>query len=370
MSKGLEDVVVDDSSLCFIDGQAGVLRYRGYAVEDLAAHTSYAACVDLLLDGEMAAGGGSRWLVDPRDTDWFTPARYAEMVEQARALPQDAPPMAGLAALCALVPMAGDDAGHDEDAQRLLSLFPLLVLLAHFRNKLDLSAVPAGTLASPAGFLALLHGRAPTEEERAPFEMGQVLQLEHGLNASTFTARVVASTRATLAASLSAAVGALSGSLHGGADERAYRFAKGIVQSGQDPDRAVQEHLEQGGRLMGLGHRVYKTIDPRAVALRAAADALTKHKGGTIRAVFEVQEAIRGAAKKHLNKPGIEPNVEFYKGVVFAALAIPTSLFTPVFALARAAGWTAHVRELLTAPRLYRPRLRYRGEGPRVLPMG
>jgi citrate synthase len=179
---------------------------------------------------------------------------------------------------------------------------------------------------------------------------------------------VVASTLGSLESGLSAAIGALSGPLHGTADEAAFRASQMLVEADRPAVDWIEEELAAGRRVMGIGHRVYKTVDPRARVLRAAADALTQDMGGNRRALFEKLVEIDDAfAERGAKGRPLHANVEFYKGVVFHALGIPPELFTCMFAMARAAGWGAHMLELWAAPHLYRPRLRYQGPAPRSL---
>ena len=367
-SRGLEGVIADVTAISSIDGERGELRYRGYAIADLVKHATFTQVVGLVLDGELpdasdataiTASLGRRGL--PR-----------EAIDVMTQLPPTTHPMAVLQA--ALPLLAGPESRtlpRTRAAQRPLLLaiaarLPTLVA-AWARVRAGLGAIPPDPALPPqADFLRMLTGAAPAPREVEILDVTQILQMEHGFNASTFTARSVASTQAPLTAALSAAVGALAGKLHGGADEAAYRMALAIGDPAAAPSH-VDGCLERGERIMGLGHREYRVVDPRAVILRELALELAelKGQGDIVRTLM----AVDAHAERRFAERGkrIRANVEFYKGAVFAAVGVPPDLFTCLFAMARVFGWGAHCLELWDDPRLYRPQALYVGAPPRAI---
>ena len=359
ISRGLENVTVDESKLTFIDGQRGLLRYRGADVGELAEHFGFTDCVAFLIEGKLTQNGAHAYALDPREDDDFDTI-YEGLAKSAAALPAALSTMSALQAL--VLSLSSSTQG---EVTRVFRYFSLCVLLAHFRTRIDLDKAKE-SLTKPSAFLTLLTGARPSEKAAAVFNACQILQLEHGLNASTFAARIATSTRAGTESALAAAIATLSGSLHGGADAAAYRFALSLRQHATPIDEQVSAHLRSKKRIMGLGHRVYKTTDPRAIVLRRLADELSAEQKGESRELFEVFEQIDLAARQTLGDH-IRPNVEFYKGIVFSALRVPPSLFTPVFAMARVGGWLAHIVEQRENNRLLRPRLLYTGPTTRKL---
>ena len=259
-----------------------------------------------------------------------------------------------------------------QELNRILALIPAII--AHFyRAQQGLAPVaPRPELSLLANFLYMFHGREPSAQDLHVFEVCQMLQIEHGFNASTFTARVVASTLAPLHASLSAAVGALYGILHGGADEAAFRMARDQIREPAHAEDFVRRTIADGGRIMGVGHRIYKTIDPRAKILKGLAARLNADKGGQKEQIYQTLEKVEEVATNIFAGQGKEiyANVEFYKGSVFNALDIPPLYFTSMFVIARAFGWGAHILELWNDHRLYRPEAVFVGELGKRVPVG
>jgi citrate synthase len=253
----------------------------------------------------------------------------------------------------------------------VLAQIPTLVA-AFYRARAGLDLVfvePRDDLQPFANFLHLFHGHPPDEADVRVFEVCQMLQMEHGFNASTFTARVVASTLAAPHTSFSSAIGALCGILHGGADQAAFLVARDDVGSPEAAEEYVVKTLASGGRIMGVGHREYKTLDPRAAVLKGMAKKLADRKGGEKKLLFDTLVAIENAAVREFEKRGqrVYANVEFYKGAVFHALDIPPDHFTAMFVIARAFGWAAHILELAKDHRIYRPTSLFSGTVPRTV---
>ncbi len=363
--RGLAGVAVTITRISEIDGARGELRYRGYAIESLAMRP-FLEVVGLVIDGELPDDRSIKQVEGFLSTERaMTPAQAALL----SVLPRDTHPMTMLEVALPL----GDSAeqkrapvnrSRADQRQVLLALaakVPTLVA-AWLRIRVGLSAIdPDPALPIHADFLRMLTGKRPMAEEVALLDATQILQMEHGLNASTFAARVVASTLAPMSMALSAAVAALFGPLHGGADEAAYKMALAIG----DPDGVpawVDATLARKEKIMGLGHREYRVVDPRAVVLRELAHRVAAAKG--LLPVLRTLSRVDDYAAEHFAKEGkaIRANVEFYKGAVFASLGLPPDAFTALFVMARIYGWGAHILELWDDHALYRPSAIYRGE--------
>jgi citrate synthase len=363
ISKGLAGVIADTTAISEIDGEKGELRYRGYPIEDIVKNASFAQCVGLVVDGEIPAPGALAAIVRALADNRALPVHASAMLA---AMPRDTHPMT---VLQTLVPVLGPGGARTrEQLFALGSKIPTAVAAwARLRaGKPPLAPDPA--LPLHADFLRMLRGEQAAPDDIATLDATQMLQMEHGFNASTFAGRTVASTGASLPAVLSAGVGALSGPLHGGADEAAWRMALEIGTS----ERAaawVDAKLEKKEKIPGLGHREYRVVDPRAVVLRPMALALGQARGlgGPVGALVAVDDH----AEKRFAAQGkrIRANVEFYKGAVFAALGLPPEFFTTLFVMGRVWGWGAHALELGGDSKLYRPAAQYVGSPPRRWPV-
>jgi citrate synthase len=348
ISSGLEGVVAFATEIAEPDRDGGALRYRGYDVEELVGRVPFEQVWGLLVDGELEPG-----LPAPE------PLPPAVRTGDARADLQ--------AALVTLAPEWGLRPLIDLDAQQAradlarASAAALSFVAQSARGDGRPAAVETGATAAER-FLALWRGEADPGHARA-IDAYWITAAEHGMNASTFAARIVASTGADVAAALSAAVGALSGPLHGSAPGRVLEMLEAVEAEG-DAERYVKAVLDRGERLMGFGHRVYRAEDPRARALHATARELGAPR-------LQVAEAVEKAALAELaaRKPDrvLATNVEFYAAVVLDHAAVPAELMTPLFACARTAGWSAHILEQQRTGRLIRPSAAYVGEGPRSL---
>jgi citrate synthase len=358
-AAGLAGVVAAESALSYIDGAAGRLWYRGYDLHALASHASYLEAVYLLwYDAlpaalELAAFEGT--LAQERGLP-------QAVLEVLRSLPSDSSPMAALrTAISALgqTDPEADDITHEADlrkAGRLVAQLPTIVA-AFDRLRRDLEPIdPDPGLDHAANFLYMRSGERPGEAAARALDTSWLLYLDHGLNASTFTARVVASTLADMHAAITAGTAALKGSLHGGANEAAMRM---LLEIGSVEAVApyVDGALERGEKIMGFGHRVYRVEDPRATHLRRMAEVLSTATG-------EVRwYAVSRALEEELaERKGLHCNVDFYCATVYYSLGLPIDLFTPLFAVGRTAGWAAHVMEQHMHNRLIRPRAEYTGE--------
>ncbi len=373
LKKGLEGVLVAESSLSYIDGDAGKLVYRGYDIEDLARGASFEEVLYLLWNGELP---------DSEELAEFTDALTDEqaiddgVISTLETLAEaDERPMAalrtGVSMLSAAEPEADADP-KDLDAarrkgRRIVAKTPT-VLAAYDRLRRGEEPLdPKADLSYAGNFLYMLTGEEPTEVAEETFDMALTLHADHGLNASTFTAMVVGSTYADMYSSLTAGIGALSGPLHGGANQDVIETLLELDESGQDPLEWVKEQTEKGRRIPGWGHRVYNVKDPRAKILEAKLEDLSEDsgEGKWLKYTATIEEYLDG--EKNLPEKGIAPNVDYYSGAVYYQLGIPIDMYTPIFAMARSGGWLAHVLEYQEDNRLIRPRGRYIGPEDRKL---
>jgi len=362
LKRGLEGVVVTESELSDIDGDAGRLIYRGYAIEELARQASYEETLYLLWHGELPAADElaafSERMAEARSLD-------DGLVEIVRDLAEaDEEPMAALrtitSALAAYDPDADadvtDDDANDRKSRRITAKMPT-ALAAYNRIRNGNEPVePREDLDHAANFLYMLNNEEPDDVLAETFDMALVLHADHGLNASTFSAMVTASTLADLHSAVTSAIGTLSGSLHGGANANVMRMLQEIDASGKDPVDWVVDALERGDRVAGFGHRVYNVKDPRAKILGQESEALGKAAGDT--KWYEMSVAIEEYIAE---QKGIAPNVDFYSASTYYQMGIPIDLYTPIFAISRAGGWIAHVLEQWEDNRLIRPRAQYTG---------
>jgi citrate synthase len=359
--EGLEGIVVSESRICFVDGVEGRLLYQGYDIHDLAEHASFEEVAYLLWHGDLPSAAQLEQL--KRD------------LAQARALP--APVMAALTscpaaalpmdvlrtAVSALGVCDPDAAVNTPEANvrksiRLVAQMATLVAAIGRLRAGQGPVAPDPALSHAANFLYMLNGRPADEESVRAIDIALVLHADHELNASTFSARVTAATLADMHSAITSAVGTLKGPLHGGANEAVMRMLLAIGGGG-DPAAArtaVEQRLAAKQKVPGFGHRVYKTEDPRATHLRRMSEALGRRHGQPqwFTMSREIEETM--LREKHLYA-----NVDFYSASVYYVLGIPLELFTPVFAVSRIAGWTAHVLEQYADNRLIRPRAEYVG---------
>jgi citrate synthase len=352
---------VKESTICFIDGNRSKLYYRGYSIESLARESSFEEVACLLLFGEL-----------PKKNDFesfdSTLKSYRELppsvTQIVRALPPHAHPMDSLrTAVSALggtekQPLRSDVESNRGDLIRILAAAPTATGLfaRHREGKQAIS--PRNDLSHGSNFLYMLTGAEPSAEDARIFDIALILHAEHEMNASTFSCMVTASTLADMYSVIDAGIGTLRGPLHGGANEAALKMFLEV----SDPKNAVafvEKSLAAKKRIMGFGHRIYKNFDPRYVVLKAEARKLAERKGNP--ALYETAEAIERATLERLSDASIFPNVDFYSGIVFHLLGIPTDFFTPIFAISRISGWSAHVLEYLQSNRLIRPKALYTG---------
>jgi len=355
---GLEDVIACSSNICFIDGTDGKLLYRGYDVADLAAHSSFEEVAYLLWYGRLPGKIEFEVFLDGFTGSTELPL---ETVMILRMFPKAATPMEVLRTAVSSLGHWDPDSGNTRldaclrKAQRLTERIPLLVA-AHQRLRLGVEPkqpIPGKSIAY--NFLYTLHGSEPDPVMVHAFDVALILHADHELNASTFAARVTAATMSDIYSSVTSAIGALKGPLHGGANEQ----VKQMLTEIGDPANAeawTKNALQQKVKIPGFGHRVYRTEDPRATVLRNYAETLSRQAGDT--RLFEISQIVERTMRAHSK---VYPNVDFYSATCYTAMNIPTELFTPIFAISRVVGWTAHILEQWGNNRLLRPRAHYTG---------
>ncbi|MFN8177886.1 MAG: citrate synthase [bacterium] len=358
---GLAGAVAAQSKVGFVDGEKGILEYRSIPIEKLAERSTFEETTYLLLYDKLptraqladfSASLASYRVVRP------------EILSMILAFPRDGHPMAALqtsvAALGLYYPRTGavDPKERDVSARRIVSqTATMLAAIARHRKGLP-PVAPRTDLSHAANFLWMLNGEVPAEILAKTLDVAMILHAEHTLNASTFTCRVVASTEADPYASVSAALGSLGGPLHGGANEKVLEMLEEIG----DPSRAkawFDDAVARKKKIMGLGHRVYKVKDPRAYALQKLAQRVFQELGST--KLYDIAQEIERLAAEKLGPRGIYPNVDFFSGTVYLKMGLEPVLFTPIFGIARVAGYMGHYLEQMQDNRIYRPDQDYLG---------
>lgn len=352
MDSGLENVVAAETVLSDVDGQNGRLVIRGWPVETLAASMAFEDAAHLLWDGFFED------LPDVAELGARLGAAREEAFRLAGELPDGLDSVGFLRAGWALLP---DDESL-EAAIRLAAAGPVLTAAAVRRGRGEAPIRPDRDLSQSADFLRMLNGRMPGQADARALDAYLVTVCDHGLNASTFAARVVASTRAGLVSAGVAGISALKGPLHGGAPGPVLDMIDAIGTPG-NAEAWIDGALARGERLMGFGHRVYRVRDPRADALKAAVARLPG-TSGRIAFAEQIEKAVLGRLAKKYPQRRLETNVEFYTALLLEALGLPREAFTATFACGRILGWTAHAREQIGEGRLVRPRSVYRGPVP------
>jgi len=357
--KGLEGIVATNSKICYIDGDRGVLAYHGIDIHELAEHSNFEEICYLLWFGKLPTRAE---LDDLRLRLAAERKLDPALLTLLRNAPAQALPMDVLrTAVSALSFYDPDQRKNDHDANvakaiRLTSQIAMIVA-AYDRIRKGLPVIePDRSLSHAANFLMMLTGKRPSETAERALDIALILHADHELNASTFAARVTAATLSDMHSAITSAIGALKGPLHGGANEAVFRILETIAATGADPVAYVKDMLAQKKKVPGFGHRVYHTEDPRATHLRVMSCDLGKSSGEPKwhEMSAKIEEFVK--AEKKLNA-----NVDFYSASTYHVLGIDVDLFTPIFAVSRISGWTAHVIEQLDDNRLIRPRAEYLG---------
>ena len=360
--KGLDNVYVKESKICYIDGEASKLFYRGYGIEELADHSTFEETTYLLIYGRL-----------PTESQLEQFRRHLEsyrtlepkFLDSIRRLPLKGDPMDVLrTAVSALgvydtKPMTDDLTARIDKGLMILAKVPTIIAAFQRLRSGSEPIPPKGQLTQAAEFLYMLTGREPDPYDVHVMDVALILHAEHEMNASTFACTVTASTLADMYSIITSGIGTLRGPLHGGANEAALRTVLEVGDA-SNAEGYVLDALAHKRRIMGFGHRVYKTWDPRYLILKKLAGELAVKKKQI--KLFDTAVAIETSARKHLEGTPIFPNVDSYSGIVFHMLGIETDLFTPIFVMSRIAGWTAHAIEYLEANRLIRPKALYVGE--------
>lgn len=360
-NKGLEGIVAAETKMSFIDGEKGILEYVGIPIDDLARNSTFEETVYLLWNTRLP----SKSELEKFNTDLRS--RYelpAGMLDRITGLPKDAQPMHMLRTMVSALsmydatPNANDVASARDKALNILARTPAIVA-AFDRYRRGLAPVaPRKDLSFAANFMYMLNGKEPTPTMARAFDTCMILHADHGLNNSTFTARVIISTLSDLYSAITGAIGSLRGPLHGGANEEV------MVMLGQIPtveaaEAYVVDRLNKKDKISGFGHRVYKAYDPRATYLKTLAKQLAQDTGNID--LYSKSQKIEEVMLREKAAKGIYPNVDFYSATTYHCIGLKLDLFTPMFALSRIAGWAGHVIEQLSDNRLYRPGAEYVG---------
>jgi citrate synthase len=355
--EGLEGVVATTSRICFIDGDNGILAYGGIDIHELAEKSTFEETCYLLWHGKLPTlnelNGLRTELGKERKLD-------PEVLDLLRSFPKDASPMDVLRTTVSALGIydrhGADEEGKVQKAIRLTSQVAMIVAGFDRLRKGKEIVQPDPALSHAANFLLLLNGEKPSATAERALDIALILHADHELNASTFAARVAAATLSDMHSAITAAIGTLKGALHGGANEAVFHILEKIDTSGADPVEYVRKMLAEKKKISGFGHRVYHTEDPRATHLRRMSEDLCRSAGQP--KWFEMSSRIEQFVK---SEKKLNANVDFYSASTYHVLGIAVDLFTPIFAVSRISGWTAHVIEQLEHNRLIRPRADYIG---------
>ena len=360
IAKGLEGIVANSTSLSDVRGKEGILIYAGYDINELAGKASYEEIVYLLWHGVLPTRQQLDELKSQLSGERELPKGVVDFIKSAPGNSNPMDVMRTAVSMLGLYDSGLNEEGRREDAdhRRAVSITAKIgVIAAYFHRARQGLALPQvrTDLGEAAHFLYLLNGVEPSKEAERTLDVAYVLHADHGMNASTFSARVTIATLSDIYSAITSAIGTLKGPLHGGANEGVIQM---LLEIGSEAkvDAWVDEQLAQKKKIMGIGHRVYKVLDPRAPHLRAMAVKLCEELGEP--KWIHMSERIAEIMKE---KKGLNANVDFYSATVYYSLDIPTDMFTPIFAIARTSGWTAHVLEQLADNRLYRPLSEYVG---------
>jgi citrate synthase len=356
--RGLEGVVANESSICYVFGEEGRLIYRGYDINDLADHSTFEETAHLLLYGDLPTRDQLRGFT----ADLKAMQKLDRVVQRViRDAPRNANPTDVLRTAVSASVFVDPDRGNNgreaesRKAMRLIAQLPTMVAMFHRLRNDQKPLSPRRGLSLAANFLYMVSGDVPDKDAEHAFDVALILHADHELNASTFAARVIAATLADVHGAVTGAIAALAGPLHGGANTEVMKMLLEI----QAPERAetwIREALAQKRKIMGFGHRVYRTEDPRAAHLRRIAEELGRTAGQLHWSA--IQRTIEDVMKR---EKGLYCNVDFYSASMYYVMGIPLDLYTPIFAISRMSGWCAHVLEQHADNRLIRPRAEYVG---------
>ncbi|QNI33318.1 citrate synthase [Alloacidobacterium dinghuense] len=358
-SKGLEGIVAANSGICWIDGEAGVLAYRGIDIHDLAEKSTFEETTCLLWHGKLPTAAELEAFKKKLSDSRHLPPDILKLLKE---FPKTATPMEVLRTAVSALSFYDKDekaVDHDSNVRKSFDLTAQIAMIvaAFDRIRKDKPVVEADKSLSHAGnFLWMLTGEKPSETATRALDVALILHADHELNASTFAARVIAATLSDVHSAITGAIGALKGPLHGGANEAVMRMLFAIEKDGSDPVEYVKNLLAQKKKISGFGHRVYHTEDPRATHLRKMSEDLGSSAKNT--KWFDMSQKIEKYIK---SEKKLNANVDFYSASTYTTLGVDLDLFTPIFAVSRISGWAAHVIEQLDDNRLIRPRAEYIG---------
>ena len=366
-AKGLEGVVAANTRLSDVKGDVGELIYCGYNIDELAGKVAFEEVVHLLYYNHLP----NRTELNDLKARLVAERELPEgVVDLIKSLPKNTPPMQAIRTAVSALGCFDPEAENDsEEAQRrkairLVARIPIITAYFHRARNSQRLLSPDPRLGEAANFLYLVDGVRPTEEKEKTMDLCYVLHADHGMNASTFSARVTIATLTDMYSAITSAIGTLKGPLHGGANEGVIKMLQAIG-SPDKVDAYIAEALAQKKKIIGIGHRSYNTLDPRAPHLKRMANVLSEKLGEP--KWIQMSERI---AELMLREKNLNANVDFYSATVYYSLGIPTDLFTPIFAISRTSGWTAHVLEQLADNRLIRPQSVYTGPvGLKVAPI-
>ena len=359
IAKGLEGIVANSTALSDVRGEEGILIYAGYNIDELAGKVSYEEVIYLLWQGELPNKTQLQALHEELGSQRELPQGLIDFIKSA---PKDANPMdvirTGVSMLGLYDKVPSGDIDPVNNRHRAVSITAKIGVIAAYyhRARLGQDLPPVRKdLGEAAHFLYLLNGVEPTAEAAKTLDVAYVLHADHGMNASTFSARVTIATLSDIYSAVTSAIGTLKGPLHGGANEGVIHMLQEIGDETK-VDAWVENAIATKKKVMGIGHRVYKTLDPRAPHLRSMAVQLCEQlgEGKWIRMSERIAELMK-------ERKGLNANVDFYSATVYYSLGLPTDMFTPIFAISRTSGWTAHILEQLVDNRLYRPLSEYIG---------
>ncbi len=358
-SKGLEGIVAANSGICWIDGDAGVLAYRGIDIHDLATHSNFEETTYLLWHGKLPSkeelAAFRQKLAAARKMD-------PKIYDLLGSFPKSGTPMQALRTAVSALSFYDPDekaVDHDSNVRKSFDLTAQIAMIVAAFDRIRKGkeiVEPDLSLSHAGNFIYMLTGEKPSETATKAFDIALILHADHELNASTFAARVIAATLSDVHSAITGAIGALKGPLHGGANENVMRMLFAIDKSGEDPVEHVRKMLAEKKKVSGFGHRVYHTEDPRATHLRRMSEDLGRSANNA--KWFEMSRKIELFINEEKK---LNANVDFYSASTYTTLGIDIDLFTPIFAVSRIAGWTAHVIEQLDDNRLIRPRAEYIG---------
>lgn len=369
---GLAGIPAAESAISYVDGEKGILEYRGIPVEVLAEKSTFLEVAYLLLFGKMPTKSEYKKFND--DITYHTRLKV-KILRMIEFLPENGHPMDYLQSVVAAMGMyypARDIMNEDTrywSVVRLIAKMPTIVAACERLRRGDAPIQPNNDLSFAANFYYMLFEKTPDAFTEKIIDAMLILHADHTMNASTFSARVVGSTLADPYTVVSSAIGTLSGPLHGGANEEVVRMFKEIGTK-ENARPYIERMIERREKIMGVGHRVYKTKDPRATFLQAYAHELFKNNHGRGK-ILEIAEEVEKIVNEKLAAKKLYPNVDFYSGIVLQEIGIPTDIFTPIFAMGRVAGWLSHWLEQLKTNRIYRPDQKYIGlRGQKYVPVG